>query len=188
MSIEQMAHLVMEALKSASVDELRAVLGELHHASLVTKGLALQEQLLLQLLKQRLRDLSFSDSTEMTEGTHVSSSTPVALHMIAANALCTRTGLAAAANSDPGFVHLNHNQKQGQNGRNTDVYKLCAAAGHGCIRCIADLTEARVSINTKTRRGYTARDWASSYKQKDALEYIECLGGVASGKPTTGWH
>jgi hypothetical protein len=99
---------------------------------------------------------------------------------------CTRDVLGDAS-SEPGFVHLKRQQRSLDSERNTGVYRLMAATGQGCLRCMELLVASGVDINSTSMSGYTAHDCAVGYRQEEALRYVERRGGVASGKPVDCW-
>jgi hypothetical protein len=198
---EQLTCRVLAALQSTSTAELRTCRDELQRIATATRSRLVQEELCTKLVEERLRQvlhggletLSDCDAASMFSGSGgLAASSPTSLSLplsLVSDKVCTKNGRTAAQNkdSDPGYVHLNSMQKQPGAVRNGVVYKLCAAAGHNCIRCIADLVGLGVCINSKTLSGYTARDWAVGYSKREALAFVESLGGLASGLPTEGW-
>jgi hypothetical protein len=175
---------------------------ELQRNALATRARLVQEELCMKLVEERLRQvmhgglesLSDCDAASTFSGSvGLAASSPTSLYLplsLVSDKVCTQNGRTAAQNkdSDPGYVHLNTTQKKPDAKRNSVVYKLCAAAGHNCIRCIADLVGLGVDINSKTSSGYTAWDWAVGYSKPEALAFVETLGGVASGLSTEGWR
>jgi hypothetical protein len=202
MSGEQLTCRVLAALQSTSVKDLQTCMDELQRIATATRARVVQEELCMKLVEERLRQvmhcgpetLSECDATSMVSGNGgLAASSPTSLSLalsLVSDKVCTQNGRTAAQNkdSDPGYVHLNSGQKAPGAVRNGAEYKLCAAAGHNCIRCIADLVGRGVDINVKTSTGYTARDWAVGYSQPDALAFVESLGGVSSGLSTEGWR